>query len=228
MASDPQAGPRFFYLEADMHGRYDTEFDAADDPNLGDAALCPRCGDGIGMLPWLPPYRGELILHGKAFGDFMKLPGNEVLVSERFAEAFRSEGLTGLLGFHPVEVSRVRGTRKGSKPLSVPRYFLVSLCFGRAAVDLARSRIRYTQPVTCSECRYGGPESIHGFALEPGTWKGEDVFQPRGLQGVTVVSERFARLVAQHGLTNMRLTPIEEYVWDPLERGPPPATPGGA
>lgn len=69
--------------------------------------------------------------------------------------------------------------------------------------------------------------SVHGFALEPGTWHGEDVFQPRGLQGLIVVSEHFAQLVERHGLTNMRLTPIEEYTWDPLERGPPQATPEG-
>ena len=228
MVSDPHSGPRFFYLEADIHGSYDTEFDAADHPNLEDPPRCPLCGDFMGMLAWQPPYQGELVLHGEAFGDFVKIPGYEVLVSERLAEAFQAEGLTGFPGFHPVGVSRVRGKRKGSKPVGVPRYFLVSPCYGRAAVDLARSRIRYTQPVTCPECRYGGPEAIHGFALEPGTWQGEDVFRPRGLRGLIVVSERFARLVERHGLTNMRLTPIEAYIWDPLERGPPPEAPGGA
>jgi hypothetical protein len=225
VASDSSAGSRFFYLEAEMHGRYDTEFHAAEAPNLGEAPLCPLCGSGIGMLAWLQPYRGELKLYGKEFGDFVKIPGYEVLVSERFAEVFRAEGLSGLLGFHPVEVSRVRGMRKGSKPLSVPRYFLVSPCFGRAAVDLARSRIRHEAPVTCPECLDLAPDSIHGFTLEPGTWQGEDVFRPRGLQGLIVVSERFARLVERHGLTNMRLTPIEAYTWDPLGRGPLQATP---
>jgi hypothetical protein len=210
-----------------MHGRYDTKFDAADHRNLEKAARCPLCGGVMGMKKWLPPYSGELVLHGKEFGDFVTIPGYEVLVSERFAEAFRSEGLSGLLGLHPVEVSRVRGKSRGATPVSVPRYLLAWPCFGRAAVDLARSRIRYTQPVTCPECRYGGPDSIHGFALEPGTWEGEDVFRPRGLRGLIVVSERFAQLVERHGLTNMRLTPIEAYTWDPLERGPPRATPDG-
>jgi len=208
-----------------MHGRYDTEFSKAEPVVRGDAPRCPQCGGCIGMLTWLPPYRGELTLHGEAFGDFVKFPGYDVLVSERFAEAFRAEGLTGLLGFHPVEVSRVRRKRKGSKPLSAPRYFLVTPCFGRAAVDLARSRIRHEAPVTCPECRDLAPDSIHGFALEPGTWAGEDVFRPRGLQGRIVVSERFVRFVERHGLTNMRLTPIEEYTRDPLGLGPPPAPP---
>jgi hypothetical protein len=66
-------------------------------------------------------------------------------------------------------------------------------------------------------------DSVHGFALEPGTWQGEDVFRPRGLQGDIVVSERFAELVKRHGFTNMKLIPTEEYVRDPLRKGPPAA-----
>ncbi|WNG21752.1 hypothetical protein F0U63_01215 [Cystobacter fuscus] len=71
------------------------------------------------------------------------------------------------------------------------------------------------QPPTCEECRYTHFESIHGFTLEPGTWNGEDVFRPRGLHGVLTVSERFERFVARHELTHLRLTPSENYVWDP-------------
>ena len=36
-----------------------------------------------------------------------------------------------------------------------------------------------------------------------------------------LVSERFAAFVQRHGLTNMKLTPTEEYTWDPLRLGPP-------
>ncbi|MDY7231031.1 hypothetical protein [Hyalangium rubrum] len=167
------------------------------------------------MKVWLPPYRVELEVHGATFGDFVEGPGDEALFSERMAETFREEGLTGLLGFHPVEVSRVRAKRKRPKSGSVPRYFVVSPCFGRGAVDEARSHLRHTKPMTCAECRYRGLDSIHGFSLEPGTWQGEDVFRPRGLQGTIIVSERFARFVTRHAFTNTKLTPTEEYVWDP-------------
>jgi hypothetical protein len=141
-------------------------------------------------------------------------------MSERLAQAFRDEGLTGLEGFHPVEVVRVRRKRRGPKPSNVPRYFTVRPCLGHAAVDLSRSRIRYGKTPTCEECRCEGIDAIHGFTLEPGTWRGEDIFYPRGLQGVLTVSERFERFVVRHGFTNMRLTPSEEYVWNP--RGPHP------
>jgi hypothetical protein len=176
------------------------------------------------MLTWLPPYRVDLELHGQGPGDFAKgLGGNSVLISERMAEAFRTEGLTGLLGFHPVEVVRVRGKRTQSKAAVAPRYVVVTPCLGRGAVDEARSLLRRNKPVTCLECRSTGVDSIHGFTLEPGTWLGEDIFRPRGLQGDIVVSERFAEFVKRHGLTNMKLIPTEEYVWDPLRKGPPAA-----
>jgi hypothetical protein len=102
----------------------------------------------------------------------------------------------------------------------VPRYLAVRPCFGRAVVELAHSRIRYDKPPTCEECRSVDIDAIHGFRLEPGTWQGEDIFYPRGLQGIMTVSERFERFVARHDFSNMRLTPCEEYVWDPLGRGP--------
>ncbi|MDY7227109.1 imm11 family protein [Hyalangium rubrum] len=223
MVSDLPPDPRFFVLEADVWGPLDTQFDKAGAVNRGDAPRCPQCGEPIGLLTWLPPYRVELELHGQGFGDFAAGPGNDVLISERFAQAFRAEGLTGLLGFHTVEVVRARRKRKGPKPGAVPAYVVVSPGFGRAAVDEVRSHLRHKKPMTCAECRYSSLDSIHGFVLEPGTWQGEDVFRPRGLQGDIVVSERFAALVKRHGFTNMKLIPTEEYIWDPARKGPPAA-----
>jgi hypothetical protein len=172
------------------------------------------------MKPWLPPYRIELVLHGEEFGDFIKAPGDDLLVSERFAKAFREEGLTGLEGFHPVEVLRVRGKRRGPKPSHVPPYLAVTACFGSGAVDLGGSRFRGASPPSCEECRYMDFEAVHGYTLEPGSWRGEDIFRPRGFPGRVLVSECFERFVTGHGFTNLRLTPTEEFVWDPLAPQP--------
>jgi hypothetical protein len=222
MASDEQSSPRFFVLDDDLFGPHDTKFDDVEPVNQGDAPRCARCNAGLGMRTWLPPYRVEIELYGQSLGDFVTGPGgNSFLLSERMAEAFQAEGLTGLSGFSPAEVVRVRRKRKGPKPGPVPRYFVVTSYFSRAAVDVTRSRLRYGDPVTCDECRSAGLDSVHGFALEPGTWQGEDVFRARGLPGTDIVSERFAGFIARHGLTNMKLIPAEEYVWDPLRLGPP-------
>ena len=222
MASEAPLSPRCFVLQDDMWGPHDTKFDTVEPINLGDAPRCPRCGGGIGMLTWLPPYRVVLELYGQELGDFVDGPGgNGFLISERFAEAFRAEGLSGLLGFHPCEVVRMKRMRRGPKPSVAPRYFVVTVCHGRGAVNEERSHLRRARPLTCPECRNPGTDYIHGFTLEPGTWQGEDVFRPRGLPGDIVVSERFVEFVGRYGWTNMKLTPSEEFVWDPLRRGPP-------
>jgi hypothetical protein len=216
--------PRFFVLTEDILGsRYDADVDKAEPVNRGDAPRCPRCGSFIGLLKWLPPYRVELELHGEELGDFIKNSAYDLLISERFAESFRAEGLTGLEGFHPVEVLRVRRRgKRARRPITVPRYYVVSPCFGRAAVDLLLNRVRTVRTPTCPECRSAGINAINGFVLEPGTWGGEDIFRPRGMQGDIVVSERFKSFVERHGLTNMVLTPTERFVWDPSNLGPAP------
>jgi len=226
VASESHASPRFFALRHAFGSPYDTSFEREGDV-MGEPPRCPHCGDIVGLLTWLPPYTGKLNLHGQDFGDFVKGPGNGLLLSERLVDAFRKEGLTGLSGFHPVEMLRVRRQRRGPKPPVVPRYFYVSPAYGRAVIDAAHSRIRRSEPISCTYCRATGVDAIHGFSLEPGSWQGEDVFRPRGLHGEIVVSERFAQFVTQHGFTNMLLTPTEELVWDPLALGPPPSTPLG-
>jgi hypothetical protein len=223
MASDISLPARFFVLEDELFGRHDTKFSTVEPLQLAEAPRCSRCGETIGMLPQLPPFRGVLELYGAAPGDFVESAGYDFLISERMADAFQSEGLTGLLGFHLVEVVRVHRKRKGPIPSTVPHYFAVTACFGRGAVDDARSLIRRSEPAKCSECRSTGVDTIHGFVLEPDSWQGEDIFRPRGLQGDIVVSERFAEFVQRHGFTNMKLTPTEQFVWDPSELGPPVA-----
>jgi hypothetical protein len=224
MASEASTSPRFFVLtEGPTWSRYDADVDTVEPENFGEAPRCPSCGVFIGLLPWLPPYRVELEVHGQELGDFLKAPGYRLLISERFAEAFRAEGLTGLEGFHPVEVLRVRRKGKGArKPLTVPRYQVVWPCYGRGAVDLVLNRVRTVETPTCLECRTGGINAINGFVLEPGTWSGEDIFRPRGIQGRIIVSERFKDFAERHHLTNVVLTPTESYVWDPGKLGPAP------
>ncbi|HZH77729.1 MAG TPA: double-CXXCG motif protein [Archangium sp.] len=224
MASETSASPRFFALTEGAHGsRYDVDVEKAEPINRGDAPRCPQCGSAIGLLKWLPPYRVELKLYGEELGDFIKNSAYDLLISERVAEAFRAERLTGLEGFHPVEVLRARSKKKrAGKSLTVPRYSVVFPCYGRGAVDLVLNRVRIRKTPTCTECRSAGVDAINGFVLEPGTWGGEDIFRPRGLPGDIVVSERFKDFVERHGWTNMVLTPIEQFVWDPGKLGPAP------
>jgi len=206
---------RFFVLEKLLEGPHDTEFSSSND-NVGPGLHCPQCAGPIGSLNWEPPYQGELELYGQDFGDIVKGSGGDLLVTERFAEAFKAEGLTGLSGFHPVEVLRVIRKRRGPKPGTPPRYLLVTPIYGSPALDLERSRILSKKPMRCSWCRKRPPDAIDGLALERETWTGEDVFRPRGLWGTILVSERFMRFAQHHALSHFTFIPIEKYVWDPL------------
>lgn len=181
------------------------------------------------MLPWEPPYRGELEVYGTGFGDIVEGPGNSLLVTERFANDFKAEGMTGLGGFHPVEILRVSRKRRGRKLGPPPQYLYVTTAYGQAAKDMERSRILGRNPVTCTWCRYVGSEAIDGLALEAGTWAGEDVFRARGLSGTIIVSERFMQFAERRAVSHLAMVPIEKYVWDPaghfypraVQRDPP-------
>jgi len=214
MASEP----RFFVLTNDFHGPYDTEALMADGFETGEAPVCAKCDRAIGMRDWLPPFRVEVAVYGKqGVGDFAKCIGS-LLVSERMAVAIRSEALTGLHDFRPVEVVKMNAR---AKRLGIPKYLLVEATYGRAAVDEAQSRFRRSEPIDCDECRSTGIDGIYGFRIAPGTWDGLDAFRPRGFQSDVVVSERFADFVRRHGFTNIKLVPTEEFIWDPLRKGPP-------
>ncbi len=206
---------RFFVLEKLSTGVHDTEFSTIN-LKAGPAARCPQCGDFVGSLSWQPPYQGELELHGKAFGDLVEAAGGDLLVTEPFAAAFTAEGLTGLSGFHPVEVLRVIKKRRGPKQGPPPRYLFVTPAYGQPALDLERSRLHISKPRTCTWCRSTGVDAVDGLTLEKGTWSGEDVFRPRGLWGHILVSERFMRFAQHHALSHFTFIPIEKYVWDPL------------
>ena len=226
MASEtPSHSSHFFILDKQNEGQHDTEFSGTIS-NVGPALRCPQCGDTVGALSWEPPYQGDVELYGTDFGDLMNGPSG-LIVTERFAEDFKAEGLTGLSGFHPVEVKKVRRRGRGPKPGPPPRYLYVTLAYGKPALDLERSRILTKKPATCTWCRYAGPDAIDGLFLEEGTWTGEDVFRPRGMWGIVLVSERFKRFAEQHAMSHMALIPIEKYVWDPLGRLPPPQQPSG-
>ncbi|HVE83700.1 MAG TPA: DUF1629 domain-containing protein [Myxococcales bacterium] len=213
--------PKFFVLHEEARGPYDTGCMQVDSVEYGEMPRCPRCGKHVGLRPLVPPIKMDLEIRGQGPGDYAKPPGSSALVSERFVDAFRAEKLTGVLSFEPVEIANVvRKIETGSfDPL--PPYFLMEVCLGRAAVDESRSRLRRASPVDCPECRRTDVDGIYGFKIEPGTWEGEDISRPRGLQTEFLASERLAKLMKDRAFTNVKLTPIERYWWDPRRRGPP-------
>ena len=211
-----------FYVLTNPHGfgrLAVTDFSTAEPVRLGEAPKCPVCGKFIGMLPWLPPHRAELELWSGEFGDIAFGPGNELLVSERFAGVYRDWGLTGLTGFHDVEITRVlrrSGPRLRKPP---PSYYCVGVCRSRAAVDVQASGLGLKAPWTCEECRSGFIVRSERVVVEEGTWSGEDVFFARGLPGTILTSEHFREFFEANEINNGVLVQAHKYAFDYYPEG---------
>jgi hypothetical protein len=145
-----------------------TDFHPAAGTKRGHAPLCPRCGDPIGMKMRLAPIRAELETLGKRFGDLAFGVSNDVLVSERFKDAFLSSGLIGLSGFMPAQIVKVIA-RRGKITSPMPNYFVAVPGRSRALIDDRASGIDYERRWTCEECRIGQMKRLRRVVLEPGT-----------------------------------------------------------
>lgn len=177
----------------------------------GDACVCLRCSDYVGMLKWLPPYEVELECWGKEFGDICFDTG-ELIVSERFKRLYEEWSLTGLTNFDPVKIlSIVRRRRIKGDP---PPYFYVQVNRTRAAIDQLASGFVWKVPPTCDECRLGRDlERFERIIIEPQTWTGEDIYIPRGLS-CFVTSPKFRQFYETNKITGARLVPADQYWYD--------------
>jgi hypothetical protein len=211
---------QFFVLEVVVGDPFETSFCELKPANIGegkDRQACPVCGEHLGMLPWFPPYRAEITGYGKGLGDVAFGSGNGLLLSARFKSAWEANGLRGL-DFAPVERTRIRPARLGKKSAS---YFYVAPRRFGARIDVKRSRIDYSAPFECEYCLHAGFASARGFTIDESSWTGEDMFYAWGDTGSIIVSDRVRELRDKHGLTNINLTPTEEYFWDPLNKWTP-------
>jgi hypothetical protein len=202
---------QFYVLDSFKQGVRDTYASYAKGYNQGDAPRCPKCGEFVGLLTWLPPFRVELELWGTEFGDFVFGIGNDFLVSQKFKELYRREGLTGLSGLEPVEVVRIKSRRR--KRPDPPPYFRAVVTRSRTAIDLKASEFEWLEPPTCLECRVANIVRWKRLVIEEGTWTGEDIFAARGLAD-TIVSERFKEVCESDAIKNAIFIPAESYAHD--------------
>lgn len=211
---------QFYELEQSPGGDAEICYSEEEGYNQGDAVSCPTCGGTISMLSWLPPFRVELELHGKEFGDFAFAPAaNDILVSQKFHDVYYDHKLTGLSGFDPIEVLRIK-SRKRQLP-KPPTYFRVSVSYGSSALDLAASGFEWHEPPKCDHCREATKTRWQRLALEEGTWSGKDAFRPRGMSAAVMVSQRFKDACEQNGITNAFFTPAEQagHDFEPWKKG---------
>src|SRR5690242_3785796 len=88
--NDALFGTRFAYanvLEPQIVGRSEEH------------GVCPVCGEGLGMLPWLPPHR--IKLSRGQYPDLLWGAGFDLMVSARFLGVYHAARLTGLTRIDP-------------------------------------------------------------------------------------------------------------------------------
>lgn len=173
-----------------------------------DPERCPQCGEGLGSLRWLPPHR--IALSSKRYPDALWGAGFYVMFSHRLKRLYESHKFRGVLWFDPpAEIVRVGRRRTANVQPWPPDYHNVVFTLGGASLDDARSGANRPTGL-CSYCR-GGINSLEKVAFLPGSWTGADVFSAYGLVGVIIVSQRLADVISEEQVTNIELTPIEDY-----------------
>ena len=183
----------------------------------GPVPYCAKCGDCVGPREWLPPFKVELALWRGDFTDLATMAGRDLLVSEHFSRVYKDAGLTGLRGFDPVEIVKVKRRRRASR--SSPKYLHVRPARSLAAFDAAASDCEWDHAPTCDLCRTGSRKRWKRVILEPGSWCGEDIFIPRGLNEV-MVSSLFKDVCDANMLKTPPLVDAKAYHFDgyPWER----------
>jgi len=202
---------KFFVLQNVAGSRYDAEV-VRIEPRYGTGLVCPACGRTLTAPEWTAPHRAELEVRGEALGDVVFGPSLDLLISERFLEAWRAEKLSGLYGLRDVEIAAVRP--ESARPEGRSRYFLAHAGFGMTQVDEKRSHMEREGEVDCLQCMGGTSlRAVSGFSIDEPTWSGEDVFLAWGFEERLVATERALALREKYGLTNMLLEPTESFVW---------------
>jgi len=198
---------QFYVLTPALGSAFDTEFFKSEPVTRGDAPICPSCGRFLGMRRWMSPRHSQVVIHGEHAGDFAFTSSSEFLVSDAVVSALKDEGLAGLSNLEEVEISFTLR----AEPARPRRYFFGDVARQGADLAVSRGEVELVSAPNCDDCLSGGVFSIRGFALEDGTWSGADVFVPRGLPGVVVVSEAFYRLAEERAFSNIKLVATEQF-----------------
>lgn len=210
MASD-RTFERFYVLVPARGSASDTEFFKSEPIARGAAPKCAACGRFLGMRRWMSPRHAQVVVHGEHPGDFAFASSSEFLVSQAAMSAIWDEELTGFKDVEEVEIS----STLRAAPVEPGRYFYGEITQQGADLDTARSDVERTAAPDCDRCLSDGIASIRGFAIDPSTWSGADIFVPRGLPGVVVVSEEFRRVAEEHGFSNIELVRTDRFTWVP-------------
>lgn len=202
------AQTRFYVLQ--KYRLYGCDALWVDDQPDADAPSCNACGGSLGFRTLLPPIMVEFEVCPRGYCDLVYLPHNDFLVSARFKEIYEREGLSGLRGFDPVRIVKLRRRRRVKE--EPPPYYRVMAVRSQTVVDQEASGFEWEndQPI-CPVCRQARfLKRWKKLVLDVETWTGEDIFYALGMAGTIFVSDRFKHVCETTGVRNAAFIPAEE------------------
>ena len=186
----------------------------------GDASRCPQCGRYITLLKWLEPRR--IRLTNSRYPDRLHYylhVDQEIIVSERFMNAYKSSGLQGITAFRPIETVKVA---RNHDPSTFPKYYSAEV---EVTTDIKLDpdqTIIHGSPRDwkCSLCNpFGSSKScVEKYVLDV---KSTDLDIAWVYALGIVMSQCFYDFVQEHNFTNFNLVDISEYQYG-MDKGPGP------
>lgn len=179
----------------------------------GEAPRCPICGNFVGVKKWLPPHEIEIVqADPNRLGDFLWGSFYPFLISERLHQIIREERIQGFdQVYEPATVTKSRGRKKANLLLTDPTYRAVEIHWNGANVDDEASGIVRVD-VKCTYDR-GSCVRYDRILLDETTWDGSDIFNPRGLPGRILVSERMKQIITAYSITNVLCIPSTDVTY---------------
>lgn len=200
--------PKFFILKPP--GTRTFQYAWKDAAFLGfEKTTCTQCGRAVASMAYSGPHC--LLTEGGAkFPDYLAFCGageGLFVISERAADVFRSNRISGMTGFAPIQVAKEADGVILPLPEGAPNYVLVQIT---GTIDLDLKKMCLKKKKVCSTC--GGFEwnrqRLHPLYIDADTWDGSDVCRNESIPGYIIFSKGAVDAIKKHRLKGFGLDPL--------------------
>lgn len=162
---------------------------------------CIECGRTVASMQYSGPHC-LLVEGGPKYPDYLAFCGageSLFVISERAANIFQANHLSGIAGFRKIRVEKEENGALFPLPEAAPNYVLVQIT---GKIDLDHAKMRLKKKKVCTTC--GGfawnRQRIHPLYMDHSTWDGSDICRNDSIPGYIIFSEAAAELIRKHKL----------------------------
>lgn len=173
---------------------------------------CRHCGQCVSSLHFVPPITIDCQFRGGKVADFVMHAGENLFVTPTFVGVWTRLGGTGLDGFYPTIIRKVRGRLP---PNTNPTYHYAILKRAEHIfVDEKASGLKRQRDKHCPYCASEGLRRCDRLILRPFDGPMPDLFEAANLPGDILASRRFVETMRSAGVTGFFAFPAREYSFD--------------